>query len=315
MGGLSGIGSVSARRIGAPQLREPAQPPAPDLMRSVDEPLVRRLRQFQLHALEAPHGYPPRKEWVRVEVFGESLDLPITQDHRGRDCVHSSALALERIGKDDYRLRGLAQHSVPFPDLTVTVRDERGCASTILLDTPQGDPVDAGSGQALGDSQRGCIAALLGQALQQEISCQPDPDRPGLVLLRYEVEQGDAWDDPPHVSVLLTVDPAEPGCWSLLECMVFAVDRRRESHPLVVVSFPQGRLDSAKRDAEPVSQPEAAATEPASQTSEPIEPPHKRARLVAGPQAHSDMLNWPSDSWRAILAVITGDSETLHQSG
>ena len=38
-------------------------------------------------------------------------------------------------------------------------------------------------------------------------------------------------------------------------------------------------------------------------------------RLVAGPQAHSDMLNWPSDSWRAILAVITGDSETLHQSG
>src|SRR6478672_3681068 len=38
-------------------------------------------------------------------------------------------------------------------------------------------------------------------------------------------------------------------------------------------------------------------------------------RLVAGPQAHSDILNWPSDSWRAILAVITGDSETLHQSG
>ena len=38
-------------------------------------------------------------------------------------------------------------------------------------------------------------------------------------------------------------------------------------------------------------------------------------RLVAGPQAHSDILNWPSDSWRAILAVITGDSKTLHQSG
>jgi Alpha/beta hydrolase len=38
-------------------------------------------------------------------------------------------------------------------------------------------------------------------------------------------------------------------------------------------------------------------------------------RLMAGPQAHSDVLNWPSDSWRAILAVITGDSETLHQSG
>jgi hypothetical protein len=38
-------------------------------------------------------------------------------------------------------------------------------------------------------------------------------------------------------------------------------------------------------------------------------------RLMAGPRAHSDLLNWPSDSWRAILAVITGDSETLHQSG
>jgi hypothetical protein len=38
-------------------------------------------------------------------------------------------------------------------------------------------------------------------------------------------------------------------------------------------------------------------------------------RLMAGPQAHSDILNWPSDAWRNILAVITGDSETLHQSG
>jgi len=37
-------------------------------------------------------------------------------------------------------------------------------------------------------------------------------------------------------------------------------------------------------------------------------------RLMAGPQAHSDILNWPSDAWRNILAVITGDSETLHQS-
>jgi hypothetical protein len=37
-------------------------------------------------------------------------------------------------------------------------------------------------------------------------------------------------------------------------------------------------------------------------------------RLMAGPQAHSDVLNWPSDAWRNILAVITGDSETLHQS-
>jgi hypothetical protein len=38
-------------------------------------------------------------------------------------------------------------------------------------------------------------------------------------------------------------------------------------------------------------------------------------RLMAGPQAHSDILNWPSDAWRNILAVITGDSETLHQTG
>jgi hypothetical protein len=38
-------------------------------------------------------------------------------------------------------------------------------------------------------------------------------------------------------------------------------------------------------------------------------------RLMAGPQAHSDILNWPSEAWRNILAVITGDCETLHQSG
>ena len=38
-------------------------------------------------------------------------------------------------------------------------------------------------------------------------------------------------------------------------------------------------------------------------------------RLLAGPQAHSDILNWPSDAWRNILAVITGDCETLHHSG
>jgi hypothetical protein len=37
-------------------------------------------------------------------------------------------------------------------------------------------------------------------------------------------------------------------------------------------------------------------------------------RLMAGPQAHSDVLNWPSDAWRNILAVITGDSQTLHQT-
>jgi hypothetical protein len=38
-------------------------------------------------------------------------------------------------------------------------------------------------------------------------------------------------------------------------------------------------------------------------------------RLMAGPQAHSDVLNWPSDAWRNVLAVITGDSRTLHQFG
>jgi hypothetical protein len=38
-------------------------------------------------------------------------------------------------------------------------------------------------------------------------------------------------------------------------------------------------------------------------------------RLMAGPDAHTDVLNWPSDAWRNILAVITGDSETLHLAG
>ena len=38
-------------------------------------------------------------------------------------------------------------------------------------------------------------------------------------------------------------------------------------------------------------------------------------RLMAGPQAHSDIVNVPSDSWRNILAVITGDSSTLHKAG
>ena len=38
-------------------------------------------------------------------------------------------------------------------------------------------------------------------------------------------------------------------------------------------------------------------------------------RLMAGPSAHTDIVNWPSDSWRNILAVITGDSETLHKAG
>ena len=38
-------------------------------------------------------------------------------------------------------------------------------------------------------------------------------------------------------------------------------------------------------------------------------------RAVAGPWAHTDMVNVPSDSWRNILAVITGDSSTLHKAG
>jgi Alpha/beta hydrolase len=38
-------------------------------------------------------------------------------------------------------------------------------------------------------------------------------------------------------------------------------------------------------------------------------------RPMAGPQAHGDIVNVPSDSWRNILAVITGDSPTLHKAG
>jgi hypothetical protein len=37
-------------------------------------------------------------------------------------------------------------------------------------------------------------------------------------------------------------------------------------------------------------------------------------RLMAGPNAHSDVINSPSDAWRTILGVITGDSETLHKA-
>jgi hypothetical protein len=38
-------------------------------------------------------------------------------------------------------------------------------------------------------------------------------------------------------------------------------------------------------------------------------------RLMAGPQAHSDILNWPSDAWRNILGVITGDRELIEVAG
>jgi hypothetical protein len=38
-------------------------------------------------------------------------------------------------------------------------------------------------------------------------------------------------------------------------------------------------------------------------------------RPMAGPRAHTDIVNAPSDSWRTILAVITGDSATLHKAG
>jgi uncharacterized protein YukE len=38
-------------------------------------------------------------------------------------------------------------------------------------------------------------------------------------------------------------------------------------------------------------------------------------RAMAGPWAHTDIVNAPSDSWRNILAVITGDSSTLHKAG
>jgi hypothetical protein len=38
-------------------------------------------------------------------------------------------------------------------------------------------------------------------------------------------------------------------------------------------------------------------------------------RLMAGPQTHSDVLNWPSDAWRNILAVITGDRDRIQLAG
>ena len=38
-------------------------------------------------------------------------------------------------------------------------------------------------------------------------------------------------------------------------------------------------------------------------------------RLMAGWEAHADVINWaPSDAWRNVLAVITGDSQRLHQA-
>ncbi len=38
-------------------------------------------------------------------------------------------------------------------------------------------------------------------------------------------------------------------------------------------------------------------------------------RPMVGPRAHTDIVNAPSDSWRNVLAVITGDSPTLHKAG
>ncbi len=38
-------------------------------------------------------------------------------------------------------------------------------------------------------------------------------------------------------------------------------------------------------------------------------------RPMAGPWAHTDIVNASSDSWRTILAVITGDSAALHKAG
>jgi uncharacterized protein YukE len=37
-------------------------------------------------------------------------------------------------------------------------------------------------------------------------------------------------------------------------------------------------------------------------------------RPMAGPNSHSDVLNAPSDAWRTLLAVITGDSATWHKA-
>ena len=36
---------------------------------------------------------------------------------------------------------------------------------------------------------------------------------------------------------------------------------------------------------------------------------------MAGSQAHTDVLNSPSDSWRNILAVITGDRDRIRPAG
>ncbi len=38
-------------------------------------------------------------------------------------------------------------------------------------------------------------------------------------------------------------------------------------------------------------------------------------RLMAGPSSHTDIVNWPSDSWRNILAVITGNRESIQVAG
>ena len=38
-------------------------------------------------------------------------------------------------------------------------------------------------------------------------------------------------------------------------------------------------------------------------------------RLVAGPAAHSDVINEPCDAWRNILAVITGDRTQIRLAG
>ncbi|MDZ4235822.1 MAG: alpha/beta hydrolase, partial [Dietzia sp.] len=41
---------------------------------------------------------------------------------------------------------------------------------------------------------------------------------------------------------------------------------------------------------------------------------YDNGRPVSGWEAHTGMLNRPSDAWRTILAVITGDSQTLHRA-
>jgi hypothetical protein len=235
------------------------------------EPLVQRLLQLQTHARAAAHEYLDA-QWVDVDVFGTSLELPITQDELRRDVVHSSALALERTETGDYRLRGLARHLGPLPDITITARDDVGSESKTLLSVPEGDLVDTVSGHTLSDSQRQCVAALLLQASQQEVSCAADSDQAAHQLLRYEVMPGYAWNDPSHLSVLLTVDPSDPGCSRLLECMVFVIDRMGTSHPLAMVRFPQERAAAVPAES---GQPEVL-TNPLLLDHE---PPHKRARL------------------------------------